>query len=79
MKIQAHDAHYSLDYAGWVNAVFDACFKSGKDFKFTAYKWGIAPSVMAKFFRYQHVSLPTMLQIEFGSGVKMIDYCVKID
>lgn len=79
MKVQCHDAHYSFDYNSWVNAVFDHCFTSGVPKSIYEWRWGITPAVMGKFFRYQRVSLPTMLQIEFGSGVKMINFCTKID
>lgn len=79
MKIQAHDAHYSFDYTAWVNAVFDVAVKQYGMSKFYEYQWGIAPETMAKFFRYKPVSLPTMLQIQFGSGVPMEAFVTKID
>lgn len=79
MKIVCHDAHYSFDYVAWVNAVFDKCVATEHFKQFTSYNWGISPGVMAKFWRYEKVSLPTMLQIEFGSGVQMWPYVIKID
>lgn len=79
MKVQCHDAHYSFDYVAWVNAVFEKCVAIKPNMQFGEWRWGIAPAVMQKFFRYEHVSLPTMLQIEFGSGVPMLNYVIKID
>jgi len=79
MKIQAHDAHYSFDYVAFVNAVFDAYMDKFGMTKFIDYQWGITPAVMGKFFRYRSVSLPTLLKIEFGSGVRMMDFVIKID
>jgi len=79
MNIQAHDAHYSFDYVSWVNAVFDAAVGKFGHTQFCQYSWGITPSVMSKFWRYKKVSLPTMLQIEYGSGVPMLKFVIKID
>ena len=79
MLIQGHDANYSFDYKSFVNAVFDVV-STRPDFKsFYQYQWGITPNVMGKFFCYKKVSLPTLLQIEVGSGVRMIDHVVKIN
>lgn len=79
MKIQAHDQHYSFDYIGWVNAVFDVYMSRNPHAGVNAQAWGLSTSVIGKFFRYQRVSLPTMLQIELGRDVKMINFVVKID
>lgn len=79
MKIQAHDAYFSFDNVQWVNAVlFEAIANHGLN-NFHTPLWGVTGAVMGKFFRYQTVSLPTMLTIEAGSGIKMIDFVIDID
>ena len=79
MKMQAHDAFRTFDYVAFVNAVFDKIMAADKSFDQAAIEAGLSFSIISNFFRYERVSLPTLIRIAEYAQVHLGDFVIEQD
>jgi len=79
MKMQAHDAFRTFDFVAFVNAVFDRIMDADKSFDQVAIEAGLSFPVICNFFRYERVSLPTLIKIAEYAQVHLGDFVIEQD
>lgn len=79
MEIRAHDARKSFDYCGFINACFDRAVEHDRDPEMIAMETGYSVGFIYKVFRYEPISVPSMIVLADYFDLHLLDFVIKID